>query len=335
MNQVRQKKRHQTILIVDDTPANLRLVSSVLTNQGYIVRCLTSGKMALVSAKANPPDLILLDVNMPDMSGYDVCRSLKSDPITANIPVIFISALDEVLDRIQGFVVGGADYILKPFQIAEVLARVETQLSLYQTQKQLLARNSQLQDQVSNQASVAEELQKNNHKLLELARLDSLTQVSNRRYFDAYLRMQWLELGEQQQPLALIMCGVDFFKDLNEYYGYYEGDNCLQKVAAAIQSVVDNPYALVARYGGAEFAVILPNSNANNAAYLAELMRIQINGLQIVHENSSVSKYVTISVGVMGFVPVVGASPAIMITGASYALDEAKYAGHNCVYQVG
>jgi diguanylate cyclase (GGDEF)-like protein len=335
MNQYRQKKRHQTILIVDDTPANLRLVSSVLTNQGYIVRCLTSGKMALASAKADPPDLILLDVNMPDMSGYDVCRNLKSEAITSSIPVIFISALDEVLDRIQGFVVGGADYILKPFQIAEVLARVESQLSLYQAQKQLQARNSVLQHQVSTQTSVAEELQRNNQKLLELARLDSLTQVSNRRYFDAYLRMQWQELGEQQKSLSLIMCGVDFFKDLNDYYGYYEGDNCLQKVAAAIQSVVENPHALVARYGGAEFAVILPNSDADNAAYLAELMRLQVNSLKIIHENSSAGQYVTISVGVMGFVPVVGATPAIMITGASYALDEAKFAGHNCVYQVG
>lgn len=137
------------LLIIDDTPENLNLLSAMLTKQGYKVRCVTKGSTGLRGAKAAPPDLILLDINMPDMNGYEVCQRLKVEEQTREIPVIFISALDDVLDKVQAFAVGGVDYITKPFQVEEVLARVETHLTLRNLQRQLQAQNAQLQQQMT------------------------------------------------------------------------------------------------------------------------------------------------------------------------------------------
>jgi sigma-B regulation protein RsbU (phosphoserine phosphatase) len=128
---------HEEILIVDDTPANLRLLSQMLTNQGYSVRAVTSGARALESVRASIPSLILLDIRMPDMDGYEVCNELKNNERTRDIPVIFISALNEIEDKVKAFKLGGVDYITKPFQLEEVLARTETHLALRNLQKQL------------------------------------------------------------------------------------------------------------------------------------------------------------------------------------------------------
>lgn len=132
------------ILVVDDTPANLRLLTGMLTQQGYKVRPAPNGKLALTAARAAPPDLILLDINMPGMNGYEVCAALKDDPQTRDVPVIFISALDQTEDKIKAFTLGGVDYITKPFQLEEVLARVKTHLTLYALQRQLAAANQEL-----------------------------------------------------------------------------------------------------------------------------------------------------------------------------------------------
>ena len=132
------------ILVVDDTPANLRLLAGMLTDQGYKVRPAPNGRLALTAARAAPPDLILLDINMPGMNGYEVCAALKDDPQTRDVPVIFISALDQTEDKIEAFTLGGVDYITKPFQIEEVLARVKTHLTLYALQRQLTAANHDL-----------------------------------------------------------------------------------------------------------------------------------------------------------------------------------------------
>jgi len=139
----------ENILIVDDTPANLRLLSQMLAERGYGVRAVTSGARALASASAAPPDLVLLDIKMPGMNGYEVCEQLKADPLTRNIPVIFISALDEIQDKVQAFAVGGVDYITKPFQFKEVLARTETHLSLRRLQKQLRDANRKMEQELA------------------------------------------------------------------------------------------------------------------------------------------------------------------------------------------
>jgi len=146
------------ILVVDDSPANLRLLSSMLTEQGYKVRSVISGPMALTATRAAPPNLILLDINMPGMSGYEVCRQLKTDESTLDIPIIFISALDEIGDKLQAFTAGGVDYVTKPFQFEEVLARVETHLALRDLQLQLQEANAELEMRLEELHARNEEL---------------------------------------------------------------------------------------------------------------------------------------------------------------------------------
>ncbi|HEY9607810.1 response regulator, partial [Allocoleopsis sp.] len=136
------------ILIVDDTPENLQILSATLSEKGYKVRGVVKGQMALRAARSAPPDLILLDIRMPEMDGYEVCEQLKADPKTSEIPIIFISALDEVLDKVKAFAAGGVDYITKPFQVAEVLARVEHQLTIRRLSNQLQEQNQQLQQEI-------------------------------------------------------------------------------------------------------------------------------------------------------------------------------------------
>jgi sigma-B regulation protein RsbU (phosphoserine phosphatase) len=138
-----------SILVVDDTRANLRFLANILTLQGYTVRPAINGTMALTSAQAKPPDLILLDILMPDMNGYEVCAQLKADPATRDIPVIFLSALNEVLDKVRAFDIGGVDYITKPFQVEEVVVRVETHLALRNLQRCLEEKNVQLQKEIA------------------------------------------------------------------------------------------------------------------------------------------------------------------------------------------
>jgi two-component system, sensor histidine kinase and response regulator len=161
--------RHSTplarILLVDDTPANLYLLSTILVKQGYEVRQATSGKMALESVKKVLPDLILLDIMMPDMSGYEVCRHLKAADLTYDIPVIFLSALDDSKNKVLAFDVGGADYITKPVQIPEVLVRVSTQLTMRQQQKQLQAQNAKLQQEIHDRLRAQTDLQALNQEL--------------------------------------------------------------------------------------------------------------------------------------------------------------------------
>ncbi len=144
----------ENILLVDDSPANLRLLSQILSERGYGVRAVTSGPRALASAELTPPDLILLDIRMPDMDGYDVCQQLKANPRTADIPILFISALDDIQDKMRAFSAGGVDYITKPFQLEEVIARVETHLALRRLQRNLESANQRMEQELALAAQV-------------------------------------------------------------------------------------------------------------------------------------------------------------------------------------
>jgi diguanylate cyclase (GGDEF)-like protein len=244
------------ILLVDDQPHNLNVLSDLLEEQGYEVRQALNGAMALAAAAIAPPDLILLDINMPEMDGYTVCQRLKADATTRGIPVIFVSALDEAWDKVKAFSVGGVDYIAKPFKVIEVLARVENHLKIQHLQRELLAQNRQLQQAI-------QELQR-------LAVLDELTQVANRRRCQDYLEMQWQESQVKEQPLSLILCSLDRLQAYNEKEGHQAGDRCLLQVAQAIQRLLPQPEHLIGRYEGTTFALILPATDRNQAQQIAE-----------------------------------------------------------------
>ncbi|MBW4582262.1 MAG: diguanylate cyclase [Tildeniella nuda ZEHNDER 1965/U140] len=489
-----------SILVVDDHPDNLRTLSAVLNQHGYRVRKAISGTVALETVQSQPPDLILLDIRMPEVDGYDVCGALKACQQTCDIPIIFLSALDDSASKVKAFELGGADYITKPFQGEEVLARVRNQLTIQRQQQQLVAQNQQLRqeihdrqqaqaatelllstiqavseaadlntalkatldniraaidwdyceawtideagkalrlaqvcydqsdlpmqqfDQASNaytfshgvglpgqiwasqqpqwladlsqipvtlfprtqlteavgfktgfgvpiasdnqvlaillffdrtfqlpdlqllklvngialhlgtsiQRKQAEaDLKQANRKLHHLATIDGLTQIPNRRCFDAYLKAEWGRSQREKAPLSLLLCDIDYFKRYNDRYGHQAGDHCLQQVVQALKDSIKRPADLAARYGGEEFAIILPNTPAKGAVHVAKRIRRNLARLQILHENSSVNHWVTLSVGIACWTPDQDFSPEDVIAAADRALYAAKSAGRN------
>ncbi|XZN92430.1 MAG: ATP-binding protein [Microcoleus sp.] len=201
MNNNEQKTSLGNILVVDDTPENLRLLSTMLSQRGYVPRCVINGQMALRACNSNPPDLILLDIMMPEMNGYEVCQHLKNDAITRDIPVIFISAKDEVFDKVNAFAVGGVDYISKPFQFEEVLVRIESHLTLRNLQKQLKEQNVLLQEEISSRLAVEEVLHEKNQILQQ--------EISTRCAVEKTLQEQNLllqkEIGNRQRVESALL----------------------------------------------------------------------------------------------------------------------------------
>ncbi len=318
-----------SILVIDDHSFSLHILSHLLSDRGYQVRQATRGKVALQMMDLDLPDLILLDVQLSDMDGYAVCAQLKADPRTREIPVIFLTERDNTVDKVTAFEVGSADYITKPFQVAEVLARIQHQLTIQQQRRQLLAQNQRLQQEIQIRRQLLRELKQANLELQHLATVDMLTQLANRRRFDDYLAETWQRLRRDQQPLSLLLVDVDHFKAFNDHYGHPRGDLCLRRVAQAMQPVVQRPADLVARYGGEEFAVILPNTDAAGAVYVARRLQRAIIHLQIPHVQSPTGPIITISLGVATRLVTAEATSQELIAAADSALYLAKEKGRN------
>lgn len=269
------------ILIVDDTRANLRVLTHMLTKEGYNVRPMLNGPSAILSAKSQPPDLIMLDIAMPDMDGYEVCRQLKADKQTETIPVIFISAMNDVQSKVQAFTSGGVDYITKPFQFEEVLARVETHLTMRNLQQTLQETNNLLEQRVLERTA---ELAKINRRLMDeiterkeiasqlkrLASHDSLTELPNRTYFrnalvEAITRAQ----ADERCTFTVMFLDCDRFKLINDSLGHLVGDRLLIEVARRLESCLDQG-DLLSRFGGDEFTILFPNiTSADEASTMA------------------------------------------------------------------
>jgi diguanylate cyclase (GGDEF)-like protein len=202
--------------------------------------------------------------------------------------------------------------------------------------RQWLAGEIELLKQLATQVGIAiqqaelyQQLEAANQELKRLATLDGLTQLANRRRFDEYLEQEWRRLAMEQKPLSLILCDIDFFKRYNDTYGHQAGDDCLKQVAAALCRAVKRPADLVARYGGEEFAVILPYTNDAGALCVAEFIREEVRNLRLAHGNSTVSPYVTLSLGVAGMIPRLDTTPAVLIAAADAVLYEAKARGRD------
>ena len=256
------------ILIVDDNPTNLRLLSKVLTRQGYEVRKALDGQMTLKSVRTLLPDLILLDIMMPGMDGLEVCQQLKSDPLTAQVPIIFLSALDEPFDKVRAFLVGGADYVTKPFQYEEILARVKHQLALTSAERELHQLNAQLEDRVKERTR---QLEIANARLLATAFQDELTGLPNRVLFIDRLG-QALEQAKADSTyqFAVLFLDCDRFKVINDSLGHTVGDQLLLKITDRLRKVVRDSSTL-ARLSGDEFTILLTDiQNSGQVTQIAE-----------------------------------------------------------------
>jgi diguanylate cyclase (GGDEF)-like protein len=329
MNNPNLNRLPETILIVDDSSDNLRLLSTMLQSQGYQVKKAISGAFALQSLELIKPDLILLDVNMPGLNGYEVCEAIKAQESYQTTPVIFISASNEVFNKVKAFELGAIDYITKPFHLEEVLIRVENQLNqkrLYQALKQ---QNTLLENEITERRRIESQLKKANHKLELLASLDGLTGLANRRRFDEYLATEWQRCLRGNFPLSLILIDVDFFKAYNDTYGHILGDECLKKIACILQNASQRATDLAARYGGEEFVIVLPHTPQPGAVELARSIQKAVAAQKIPHHKSLVSVHITLSLGIASIQPGAGSQLPQFVEGADQALYQAKIAGRN------
>ena len=293
--------RKGRVLIVDDQPSNLKVLANGLKGD-YLIQVADSGAKALMLAEKTPqPDLILLDIVMPQMDGFAVIKALKNNPKTQAIPVVFVTALDGSTDEQKGLELGAVDYIAKPFKLPVVKARVRSQI--------LLKHKTDLLEQESH--------------------IDGLTGVANRRQFDQTLLLETQRLIRSHQPLGLIMVDIDYFKPFNDHYGHGMGDECLVKVAQALQSVFRRPSDLLARYGGEEFVAILPETDAQGVALMAEKMRQAVWDIGFSHGYSLVSDRVTISLGAISQRVDTPADVESLLKRADQALYQAKEDGRN------
>jgi diguanylate cyclase (GGDEF)-like protein len=254
---------------------------------------------------------------MPEMDGYEVCTQLKADPLTRQIPVIFVTAMNAEEDETKGLAAGAIDYITKPVSAPIVRARVKNHLEI-----------KRYSDMLENLTS---ELDRKNQELNMLARKDALTGLANRRYFDEVLDAEIRRASRSGQLLSLILCDVDYFKSYNDHYGHVAGDKCLQEIGRILLQNFKRVSDLPARYGGEEFAVIFPDNPPGNAVLMAENLRKEIISKAIPHAFSAAAGFVTLSFGVVEAHPARERDATWYIEAADKALYRAKENGRNRV----
>jgi diguanylate cyclase (GGDEF)-like protein len=240
------------VLIVDDNPVTLALAQARLRDENLDVLCANGGVEGLAKAQKEHPDLVLLDLKMPDMSGYDVCEKLKSDPAMDSIPIIFLTAADSIEDKVKGLDMGAVDYVAKPFDPVELCARVRAAL-----------RVKRLQDLLSLRAQ-----------------LDPLTELWNRQAMETRLRQEWARMSRHEEVMAFVMIDIDHFKMINDHFGHPAGDRVLCATTRLL-SAQCRESDMACRYGGEEFAVILPNTRSNDAVIFAERCRQDIENMTL------------------------------------------------------
>jgi len=300
-----EQSKKNSLLIVDDEKSNILELTHILSPE-YTIRVAKDGFDAIEVANQHLPDVILLDIIMPDMDGYEVINTLKSSDETKAIPVIFITGLNEAKDEEKGLALGAADYINKPFSPSIVKLRVKNQI------------------QMLNYIRVIE----------GLSMIDQLTKIPNRRSFDERLHLEWFRAIRDKMPISLIYADIDNFKFYNDTYGHQQGDMALHTVALVFTQVLKRSVDFVARIGGEEFVVLLTNTDKDKAMNIAERLRKNVEDVQIPRADGKISR-ITISVGVHTLTPAPENSVDDFIRFADEALYAAKKGGRNRVCRYG
>lgn len=291
------------ILIVDDEVSNIEIMNAVLEDT-YEVCFATSGEQAMDVARSVLPDLILLDVLMPGIDGYDVCVALKKDRLLSDVPVIFTTGLTTREAEERGLLLGAIDYVTKPIDPVTLSARVHNHIEM-----------KRMRDQ-----------------LAEMAVTDALTGLSNRRQLEKTLDIETARLARNGEWLSVIMIDIDFFKSFNDTYGHIAGDRCIAMVASALNRAARRASDLTARYGGEEFACVLPNTDYAAAMVVAQDIRAQVHALAIPHTASTIKPHVTVSVGVASARCMPGMSASQWVEHADRQLYSSKANGRDMIF---
>ena len=306
-------------LIVEDTMTTLTVVSHLLESMGIMPVTARNGAEGLALFEKEQPDLILLDIILPGIDGYEVARRIRAMEKQGEwTPIIFLTGLTKDEELEQGIAAGGDDYLLKPVSGVVLGAKVRAMQRIVQMRHSLLV--------------LARKLDLANKELTRLSAVDGLTGIANRRQFDEALAREWRRCMRAQEPLSLLMCDVDYFKQFNDSYGHQAGDDCLRTIAELLRVKLRRPADIVARYGGEEFAAVLPDTGVVGAEQVAEGMRSAVESLGIPHADSTAARVVTVSIGVATLVPQLAEGVPAMITAADWALYEAKRLGRNRVH---
>ncbi|MFQ5706487.1 MAG: diguanylate cyclase [bacterium] len=306
----------KTILVVDDVPVNIQLLTTYLSSEGYRVISASDGEEALEQLRESRPDLVLLDVMMPKKNGFEVCNIIKKDEETNFIPVIMVTALNELQDKIKGMESGADDFISKPFNKLELLARVRSLLRI----KYL---HDELQDKVL-------QLQKAKEELRQLAITDGLTGLYNYRYFKEHLQQELRRARRHKINVSVAMIDIDYFKHFNDTNGHPAGDVVLKNIARLLMDNIRN-IDLAARYGGEEFVLVLVETNKNAARIVAEKIRKLVEEKDFDYEDTQPNGKITISMGVATF-PEDGEEFDTLVNMADQRLYRAKQAGRNTIF---
>lgn len=318
------------ILIVDDIPVNLMLLEEMLQQEGYAdIYCVRSGQEALEMLASTEQveaekriDLILMDVMMPGMDGIETCQRIKAQDGLRDIPVIMVTVRDDDEALAQAFAMGATDYIVKPVKEIELLARVRAALKLKRETDRRKAREQEL-------VELARQLDITNRRLMHMVPRDSLTEVGNRRYFDEILVREWNRARREAVPLSLLMVDLDDFKRFNETHGRDKGDGCLRMVADALRCILKRAGDTVVRYGGEEFAAILPNTTNGGAVAVAHEFLEQMAALAVRPAGAQAGEILTVSIGLATAEPCRGSDMQGLILAADGALYLAKSEGGN------
>jgi len=303
------------VLIVDDSATIRTALRGLVEKMGHSVIEAGDGKEALEIYRRDRPDLVLIDVMMPVMDGYEGARHMRQSRPDEWVPIIFLSSKEADQDLDRAIEAGGDDYLVKPVSFVVLNAKIRALQRIESTRSKLL--------------EMSRELAAANRELENLSRQDGLTGIANRRYFDSYLSAEMKRASREHQPISLILADVDYFKAFNDCYGHQAGDDCLRQVASALKSVARRPADLAARYGGEEFAMVLPVTAMDGAVDVAKSLVREIEGMSIPHVRSGVSSSVSLSQGIASIVPTNDTRPETVIELADQALYQAKQQGRN------
>ncbi|MDP9348232.1 MAG: diguanylate cyclase [Gemmatimonadota bacterium] len=302
------------ILVVDDHPDNVEIIDARLSSRGYQIETATNGQEALDKVQVSPPHLILCDVMMPVMDGYEVSRRVKGDESLPFIPIILVTARDSTQDKVEGLEAGADDYLTKPINFPELEARVRSMLRIKRLQDELDEKNR--------------ELELMNKRLRKLSITDGLTELFNHRHIQQLLREEFERSRRTGEPMAVAMLDLDRFKQVNDTYGHQTGDVILYETAKILRETA-REIDMVGRYGGEEFMAILPDTDEEEAARFAERVRNAV--AEHVYHDEATEVRMTVSSGVASYPQVDADSPDQVVKRADEALYRAKESGRNRV----